>query len=515
MRCPKCGKIRKDNHTVFSNLYICTFCGASFSDDGQEDDMVASLKSITGRYGMEVLSDVRKVNALLMDYMPRSDRERKLIVSVMNEGVCPRLLKVREQDETQQQLQINRCVSQLAKDLWITEPAARYAVGALAQVLGLEAGIPQPGEGEGAVRPTEKILGKQDVFESGKSVEELLAGCSIVGYKAFAAHRSLTSVSLPSSVHTVCSKAFAGCSNLKRISMTASLENVGASAFDGCYDLEQIRMEENSFYKVISGMLIHKKKKELIRVENRADMSSVTVPEGIECIKQKAFDRNRVRSVHLPKSLTKIEDSAFHMAWALEQIEVDRRNPSFASLEGVLFDRERKKLILYPHGKKDERYIVEDTVSVIGRGAFGHSLHLQSVIIPDSVVRLEERAFEYSQKLENMMLPGSVTVIGDRAFQYCGKLKTVMLSRSIAHIGDYAFYGCGELTSISIPRLVETIGNMAFGECRKLVRIVMQDHVRFIGDGAFVGCPLAEIAVKNNRYVEQYCQAHHIPYSVL
>lgn len=517
MRCPKCGKIIKSNPAIFSNLYICTVCGASFSEDGREDNVAASLKSITVQYGAEVLSDVRKVNALLMDYMPRRDRERKLIISVMNEGVCPRLLKVKDRDAGEQQLQVNRCIHELVRDLWITEEAAGYAVNILAQVLGLTAVVPAPEErgAEAGAGSGEQTLSKQDVFESGKGVEELLSGCSTVGYKAFAAHKGLTSVSLPSSVRTISSKAFAGCSNLKHIVLPASLENMGTSVFDGCYDLEQISVEENPSYKVISGMLIHKKKKELIRAENRERMSSVTVPEGIERIKKRAFDWNRVPSVRLPKSLTEIEDSAFHMVWALEQIDVDSKNPVFSSLDGVLFDRRRTKLILYPQGRKEERYIVEDTVSVIGKGAFGHGLHLQTVTIPDSVTRLEERAFEYGYKLESIMLPGSVAAIGDRAFQYCSKLKTVMLSRSIEEIGDYAFYGCRELGTISIPRLVERIGNMAFGECEKLTRIVIQDKVRFIGDGAFVGCPGAEVAIRNNPYVETYCRAHHIPYSVL
>ena len=90
-----------------------------------------------------------------------------------------------------------------------------------------------------------------------------------------------------------------------------------------------------------------------------------------------------------------------------------------------------------------------------------------------------------------------------------------MLFRSIEEIGDYAFYGCRELGTISIPRLVERIGNMAFGECEKLTRIVIQDKVRFIGDGAFVGCPGAEVAIRNNPSLETYCRAHNIPYSVL
>ena len=44
----------------------------------------------------------------------------------------------------------------------------------------------------------------------------------------------------------------------------------------------------------------------------------------------------------------------------------------------------------------------------------------------------------------------------------------------------------------------------------------MQDNIEFIGDGAFIGCAdNIEIAIKNNSYVERYCSAHKMKWSVL
>ena len=58
-------------------------------------------------------------------------------------------------------------------------------------------------------------------------------------------------------------------------------------------------------------------------------------------------------------------------------------------------------------------------VTSIGKGAFGHSSKLTSVIIPNSVISIGYGAFEYCSGLTSVTIPNSVISIDDYAFYEC------------------------------------------------------------------------------------------------
>ena len=76
-----------------------------------------------------------------------------------------------------------------------------------------------------------------------------------------------------------------------------------------------------------------------------------------------------VTEVYIPESVIFIWDDAFDMN-SLEAINVDEDNPSFASLDGVLFNKDFTTLVKYPTGKTATNYTVPDSVIRIAAGAF-------------------------------------------------------------------------------------------------------------------------------------------------
>ena len=100
MKCPKCGKIWSEFNSIASNTYICPFCGDNFASNGEvREDISQILKKMVDDYGSEVLLDVNRTNALLMDYAPHSEKERKLVVMVMREGVLSQILNLANKTE--------------------------------------------------------------------------------------------------------------------------------------------------------------------------------------------------------------------------------------------------------------------------------------------------------------------------------------------------------------------------------------------------------------------------------
>jgi len=132
------------------------------------------------------------------------------------------------------------------------------------------------------------------------------------------------------------------------------------------------------------------------------------------CVIQNNFD---IISVSLPASLTSIGLAAFQGDICITSFSVSASNPSFRSVDGVLFRKDMTKLILFPVGKSDTSYTVPSTVTTIGAFAFYNDLHLTSIVFPEGLKTFEEWACA-SCKFTEITIPGGVTTIGDTAFGF-------------------------------------------------------------------------------------------------
>ena len=176
-------------------------------------------------------------------------------------------------------------------------------------------------------------------------------------------------------------------------------------------------------------------------------------------IKWEVFrDCSSLQSVDIPDSVTEIEDGAFEGCTSLPKISVSRKNSCFVSVDGVLYDIDKKLLIRYPAGRNETACVIPASVTEIGWRVFYGCTSLQSVDIPDSVTVIGWSAFEGCSSLQSVVLPDSVTVIGRAAFRGCSSLQSVDIADSVTKIMPCAFLGCTSLQSVDIPASVTEIG---------------------------------------------------------
>ena len=131
---------------------------------------------------------------------------------------------------------------------------------------------------------------------------------------------------------------------------------------------------------------------------------------------------------------------------------------------------------------------IPDSVTSIGKRAFGNCKSLTSITIPDSVTFIGDETFINCESLTNITIPDSVTSIGDCAFCGCRSLTSITIPDSVTSIGDGTFDVCESLTSITIPDSVTSIGKRAFSSCKSLTSITIPDSVTSIGDETFNWC---------------------------
>ena len=371
-----------------------------------------------------------------------------------------------------------------------------------------------------------------------------------IGENSFDACIDLTSMIIPDSVKSIGEHAFYTCTSLKNVTIGNSLNMISNFVFVGCNSLENIMVDENNLnYSSIDGVLFNKKKTELIlypvgnsrnaysipnsvtsigyyafwgctnlrnikipnNVESIGDyafynctsLTSVTIPNSVTSIGNDAFyGCSSLTSVTIPDSVTSIGYSALSSCTSLTSIEVSYDNENYSSVDGVLFDKDKTKLIQYPAGSNRTIYSIPNSVISIGSDAFVGCTSLTSVTIPNSVTSIGGSAFSGCTNLTSITIPDSVTSIGSYAFEDCTSLTSVTIGNSVTSIGGSAFSGCTSLTSITIPDSVTSIGDYAFYECTSLKSVTIPNSVTSIGHNAFYGCYFTSENFVNNSNVE-------------
>ena len=227
-------------------------------------------------------------------------------------------------------------------------------------------------------------------------------------------------------------------------------------------------------------------------------LTSVTIPNSVTSIGISAFyNCSGLTSVTIGNSVTSIGNSAFSNCSGLISIIVDESNPSFSSIEGILYNNDATTLIYCPITKKT--VTIPNSVTSIGYSAFSGCSGLTSVTIPNSVTSIGQRVFENCSGLTSVTIGNSVTSIGYYAFSGCYGLTSVTIPNSVTSIRERAFSGCSGLTSVTIPNSVTSIGERAFSGCSGLTSVTIGNSVTSIGYYAFDGCyGLTSVTIPNS-----------------
>ena len=218
---------------------------------------------------------------------------------------------------------------------------------------------------------------------------------------AFMCDDDIADFVIPDGVEEIGEDAFATFHNLNSIFIPSSVKKIDDGAFRYCENLKLIK----GFDNVIS-------------------------------IGDYAFESTGLESVNIPSSVTSIGEKAF-FATSLKDIVVDNDNENYSSVDGVLFDKDKKHLISYPKGRINDSYIVPDGVLYIDNNAFCYEKNLNSVILPDSLIEICEKAF-YGCNLYDVTIPTSVISIGKEAFYACYNLSKAIIPKSVETIGEHA-----------------------------------------------------------------------------
>jgi hypothetical protein len=306
-------------------------------------------------------------------------------------------------------------------------------------------------------------------------------------------------------VASIGSKAFWQCFTLLNVTIPDTVTNIGSLAFDHCIAMTNVTLSQS--LKTIPGNAF----------SYCSSLRGISIPDSVTHIGYSAFDScQNLGSVTISSNVTSIQQSAFVSCLKLTAITVDALNPSYASVDGVLFDKSVGTLIQCPGGK-DGSYSIPPSVGRILSSAFWNCAVLTSV------TNIAQQAFGGCSGLTTITIPSSVTAIGDGAFEPCdamtditvaplnpsycsvngvlfdkstnillqcpgGKAGTYHIPNGVTTIASYSFARCFGLTNVTIPGSLNSLADGAFYACRNLTTLTFPGPIQSISGAAFGFC---------------------------
>lgn len=258
---------------------------------------------------------------------------------------------------------------------------------------------------------------------------------------------------------------------------------------------------------------------------NYRALTHVRTPSSLVSIGKYAFSEcDSIREFFIPDNITQIDADAFYQCGGLEFFFMTPDHPVYAALDGVLYEKESKRLVCYPAGKADTSFRIPDNILEIGPYAFHGCTALSEITIASTVKKIGSGAFRGCTGLTDFTIPNTVEEIDSNPFWECSELQRFHISpdhpcfadidevlfdkttkrlisfpgsyweeeytipEGIAEIGSYAFADCYDLQKVAAPSTLVSVADHAFENCAALSPIRFSEGLTSIGNAAFSGC---------------------------
>ena len=296
---------------------------------------------------------------------------------------------------------------------------------------------------------------------------EIPDSVSIVGWATFCNCTSLESVRLGENVPQIPYEMFSGCIDLKYVEFGPKVWNIGQESFNGCVSLKEI-----------------------------------CIPDSVEEIERHAFRGCiSLERVRIGSSVSFIAAYAFLGCRSLSNVDVDPDNEHFVSVDGVVYTKDMKELVLVPPGWKGRSFTVPRTVECIRIGAFAGCRGIEELSVEDGnayyasvdgilyTSDMMELVRHPSTDEDVIRLKDGLTHIRSDAFSGTS-VEAVRVPEGVFSIGMYAFYDCQRLEYVTLPKSLRVIEENAFRRCTALDVLFLTGFSESIdiGEEAFSLC---------------------------
>lgn len=204
-------------------------------------------------------------------------------------------------------------------------------------------------------------------------------------------------VVIPEGIEVIGAFAFKDSTFIEKVEFNSQLKIIKEAAFERCLNLQ---------YLIFPAFLGRIEDKAFSRCFN---VSYIEFNPTIEYIGKEVFSFcNKVKKVDLPASITMVFASAFNNCSQLANIYVDENNRVFRALDGILYDKEAKRLIKCPEHINTNIIVLPEGVEELGEYSFYKCLNINDIILPKSLKKVGKKAFKNCVNIPKLTLQDGI-----------------------------------------------------------------------------------------------------------
>jgi len=220
----------------------------------------------------------------------------------------------------------------------------------------------------------------------------------------------------------------------------------------------------------------------------------------ITSIPENAFSScTTLTGITIPNTVDSIGYNSFSGCTRFTAINVGSASILYSSQDGVLYNKNKTTLILYPQGRIGA-FTIPDNVISIDNNAFRECVRLESLTIGKSVTSIGIFNFYGCIGLTSINVDTSNTNYSSQEGVMYNKNKTILIRyppgktgvfnilNNITDIEIFAFFYCTCITSVTIPDSVISIDRETFRDCTNLTSVTIGNGVTSIENGTFGSC---------------------------
>lgn len=220
---------------------------------------------------------------------------------------------------------------------------------------------------------------------------------------------------------------FTNCKNLEKIIIGKNIKYFDGQ-FSGCSSLKEVEVdEENEYYASENNSILNKDQNKLLYYIAADEKGTYTMPSGVTQVDESAFKYGLNTPKHIvlsdklcdfdniPYGVTEITLGKRYynngdLSWItsengkkLVKVNVSKENSYYSSVDGILYTKDKKKLVKCPRGRS-AKVTISNTTTTIGKKAFMYT-KATKFVIPKKVKKIEKEAFYGVNKKSTIYVP--------------------------------------------------------------------------------------------------------------
>ena len=255
---------------------------------------------------------------------------------------------------------------------------------------------------------------------------------------------------LPNTIVKIGQDAFAGCSNLKSVNIPDSVTSIGAHAFYNCNSLKSIEIPDSVTTDIEEKTFLGCSSLENIRLPNTIRKFGYYAFSGCKSLKK----------INIPTNLYSLRDCSLDTCESLEEITVNGEGNYYISEDGVLFNKAKTVLVVFPQGSNKISYTIPANTEYIDRNGLSSCIGLQEINVENENINYTSEdgilydkgktslcSYPAGKKQNTYNVPETVTSISAN-FSKCQYLNYITIPKNVQSIGGYYPEKCFYCTSL-------------------------------------------------------------------